>query len=155
MNCVNHILLASHGTEGAMAAERMALSLCNKGAKLHHLIVVPTLWQGMTGDDWLNNGATRDTFRRYLESELGREIDEHCERVSHAAEDQSLEYSKTIVLGEPDECLLKASKVDDYDLVIMGSPRPKGKQGIRSRMLLEPLAKSLSTTLLIVPYPHG
>ena len=155
MNSVNHILLASHGTEGAMAAEKMALSLCKKGAKLHHLIVVPTLWQGMTGDDWLNNGSTRDTFRRYLESELGREIDEHCERVSHAAEDQLLEYSKTIVLGEPEECLLNASKVDDYDLVIMGSPRPKGKQGIRSRMLLEPLAKSLSTTLLIVPYPHG
>lgn len=138
-----------------MAAEQMALSLCGKGAKLHHLLVVPTLWQGMTGDDWLNNGSTRDTFRRYLESELGREIDEHCNRVNNAADELELEYSKTIVLGEPDECLIDASKSDNYDLVIMGSPRPKGKKGIRSRMAVESLTKSLNIPLLIVPYPHA
>ncbi len=54
MMTTNNILLASHGTEGAIAAEKMALSLCEKGARLHHLLVVPTLWEGMTGDDWLN-----------------------------------------------------------------------------------------------------
>jgi len=154
MNSLNNILLSSHGTEGAMAAEKMALSLCDKGAKIHHLIVVPTLWEGMTGDDWLNNGSTRDTFRRYLETELGREVDEHCERVSLAADEHELKYSKTIVFGEPDECLLDASKNDNYDLVIMGSPRPKGIKGIRSRMSLEPLAKLLSIPLLMVPYPN-
>jgi nucleotide-binding universal stress UspA family protein len=153
MNSVKHVLLASHGTEGAMAAEKMALVLCSKGAKLHHLIVVPTLWHGMTGDDWLNNGSTRDTFRRYLETELGREIDQHCERVNAAADEHGLEYSKTIVLGEPDECLLDAAGSHAYDLVIMGSPRPKGKKGIRSRMSVEPLAKRLPVPLLIVPYP--
>lgn len=153
MNILNNVLLASHGTEGAMAAEQMALGLCNKNAKLHHLIVVPTLWEGMTGDDWLNNGSTRDTFRRYLETELGREVDEHCERVQGTAEERGLEYSKTIVIGEPDECLLDAVKKATYDLVIMGSPRPKGKKGIRSRMTLEPLAKLLPIPLLIVPYP--
>lgn len=153
MNSVKHVLLASHGTEGAKAAERMALALCGRGAKLHHLIVVPALWQGMTGDDWLNNGSTRDTFRRYLESELGREVDEHCNRVSQAADEHEVEYSKTIVLGEPDECLIDVSKSNNYDLVVMGSPRPKGKKGMRSRMYVEPLAKQLLTPLLIVPYP--
>lgn len=154
MNSLNNILLASHGTEGAMAAEQMALALCNKGAKLHHLIVVPTFWEGMTGDDWLNNGSTRDTFRRYLETELGREVDEHCERVNLAANEHGMEYSKTIALGEPDECLLDASKSDAYDLVIMGSPRPKGIKGLRSRMSVEPLTKLLPIPLLIVPYPN-
>lgn len=153
MNSYKHVLLASHGTDGAMAAEQMALSLCNKGTKLHHLIVVPTLWEGMTGDDWLNNGATRDTFRRYLESELGREVDEHCERVNRAADERELEYSKTIIVGEPDECLIKASNNNSYDIVIIGSPRPKGVKGIRSRMTVESLARSLSVPLLIVPYP--
>ena len=132
----------------------MALTLCNKGAKIHHLIVVPTLWEGMTGDDWLNNGSTRDTFRRYLEGELGREVDEHCDRVNHAAKEHELEYSNTIVFGEPDACLLDASKANSYDLIIMGSPRPKGKKGLRSRMSLEPLAKLLPIPLLIVPYPN-
>lgn len=153
MNSVNHVLLASHGTEGALAAEQMALSMCCKGAKLHHLIVVPTLWQGMTGDDWLNNGSTRDTFRRYLEGEIGREVDQHCERVSNNAEQNELEYISEIVLGEPDECLINSSQKNDFDLIIMGSPRPKGIKGLRSRMKTESLVRSLGIPLLVVPYP--
>ena len=74
---LKNVLLASHGTDGAKAAERMAFDICEKGTKLHHLVVVDTLWQGMTGDDWLNNGGMRDKFRRYLENELGQEIDAH------------------------------------------------------------------------------
>lgn len=154
MQSMNNVLLASHGTDGAQAAEARAFEVCTKGAKLHHLIVVPTLWQGMTGDDWLNNGTTRDTFRRYLESELGREVDEHLERVSKAAEARELEYSSEIVVGEPDDCLIAASKKEQYDLVIMGSPRPKGKKGLRSRMATAPVTRDLSTPLLIVPYPN-
>lgn len=155
MNTANQVLLASHGTEGAMAAEQAAINVCcEKGAHLHHLIVVPTLWQGMTGDDWLNNGSTRDTFRRYLEQELGKEVDEHIARVKQMAEVKGLKYSKEIVLGEPDECLLKATNNDEYDLVVMGSPRPKGKPGLRSRMMTKPLARALKTPLLMVPFPN-
>lgn len=154
MNPTNHVLLASHGTDGAIAAEQMAITMCHKGAKITHLIVVPTLWQGMTGDDWLNNGSTRDTYRRYLESELGREVDEHCDRVSKAANDHELEYKSEIVLGEPDECLISSSKKQHFDMIVMGSPRPKGKQGLRSRMQTRLLGKSLDKPLLVVPYPQ-
>ena len=154
MITATHILLASHGTEGAMAAEKVALSLCKKGTKLHHLLVVPKLWQGMTGDDWLNNGATRDTFRRYLESELGKEVDEHCERISLHAKSISVTYTSELVVGEPDECLLDACRSQDFELVVMGSPRPKGTKGLRSRMLTESLSRSLSIPLLIVPHPQ-
>lgn len=150
---MNNVLLASHGTEGAIAAEKTALKMCSKGSKIYHLIVVPTLWQGMTGDDWLSNGSTRNTFCRYLEGEIGREIDEHCERVSKGAEQAEVEYVKEIIVGEPKDCLLNVSKKENFDLVVMGSPRPKGKKGLRSRMPTEPLAKSLSIPLLIVPYP--
>ena len=153
MNTKN-ILLASHGTEGAMAAERKALSLCEEGSRLHHLLVVPTLWEGMTGDDWLNNGSTRDVFRRYLESELGKEVDEHCERISSQAKAKSVTYTNELIVGEPEECLLNACRKQDFELVVMGSPRPKGKQGLRSRMSTEPLSKNLSIPLLIVPYPQ-
>ena len=154
MMTANHILLASHGTEGAKAAERMALALCDQGAKLHHLLVVPTLWQGMTGDDWLNNGSTRDRFRRYLESELGREADEHCQRVREQAEARDVAYSNELVVGEPDQCLLHTCREHDFELVVMGSPRPKGIKGLRSRMKPEPLTRALSVPLLIVPYPQ-
>lgn len=153
MNSLNHVLLASHGTVGAQAAEQMAIRMCSSGAKLHHLIVVPSLWKGMTGDDWLNNGSTRDTYRRYLEDELGREVDEHCERVSKRAEERKLEYSSEIVYGEPEKCLINSCKKESFDLVIMGSPRPKEVKGLRSRMKTESLTHTLDIPLLIVPYP--
>ena len=136
-----------------MAAEQMALRLCGEGTHLHHLIVVPTFWAGTTGDDWLNSGSTRDTFRRYLEGELGREVDENFRRVGEAALKQALNYTNDMVVGEPDESLLSASRQQRYDLLIVGSPRPKGKSGLRSRMLTDSLTHKLTTPLLIVPYP--
>jgi len=153
MNSAHSVLLASHGTEGALAAEQMALKLCDVGSQLHHLIVVPTLWKGMTGDDWLNNGSTRDTFRRYLEGELSREVDEHISRVSQAAGEHELEYCSEVIIGEPNECLLDASKKEGIDLIIVGSPRPKGKKGLRSRMLTDLITRNISVPVLIVPYP--
>ena len=103
MQTASNILLASHGTEGAQAAELTAIKLCKKNGHIHHLIVVPTLWQGMTGDDWLNNGATRDRFRRYLEDELSQEVETHKQRVSQAAEAHELHYTSEVIVGEPDE----------------------------------------------------
>jgi len=155
MMAVNKVLLASHGTEGAMAAEQMAFKMCGRGAHLHHLIVVPGFWKGTTGDDWLTNGSTRDTFRRYLEAELGREVDENFVRVGAAAVERELDYTNDMVVGEPDECLLDSSRQQDYDLIILGSPRPKGKSGLRSRMITDALTHKLTTPLLIVPYPDG
>lgn len=154
MLTLNNVLLASHGTDGALAAERMAFELCGEGARLHHLVVVPGFWKGTTGDDWLNNGATRDTFRRYLEGELGREVDEHFQRVGGIASEQELDYSNAMLVGEPDTCLLDASQQTHYDLIILGSPRPRGKSGLRSRMLTNTLTHKLTTPLLIVPYPN-
>ncbi|UCC55451.1 MAG: universal stress protein [Gammaproteobacteria bacterium] len=153
MNSSKNILLASHGTDGAQAAERMATALCTEHGHIHHLFVVPDLWKGMMGDDWLNNRITRDRFGRYLESELGREIDEHCSRVQDQAEERGLRYTCDIMLGKPEKCLLNVSRNASYDLIIMGSPRPKGIPGLRSRMSLEPLVRGLAIPLLIAPYP--
>jgi len=149
-----NILLASHGTEGAQAAEKAALDLCSPDASIYHLIVVPDFWKGMMGDDWLNNGITRDTFGHYLESELGKEIDEHIAETNSVMQTHGVTYKHGIVVGKPDECLLEASKEADYDLVVIGSPRPKGKQGLRSKMKLEPLAQSLSVPLFVANYPE-
>jgi len=153
MNQAKNVLLASHGTEGALAAEEAAMELCSAGAILRHFIVVPDLWKGMTGDDWLNNGSTRDRFTSYLEAELGREIDEHLTRVRCKAEARNIHYSSEVVLGEPDKCLVEACSKTAYDVVIMGSPRPKGKSGLRSRMTTKLLAKELTTPLMVIPYP--
>ena len=153
MFAVNRVLLASHGTDGAIAAEKVALEICGEGAHLHHLVVVPTFWQGTTGDDWLQNGSVRDNFRRYLEGELGKEVDEHLSRVGKAADEKGIKLTNDMVVGEPDECLLDVSKQANFDLIILGSHRPKGKLGLRSKMLKDKMLKKLKTPVLIVPYP--
>lgn len=147
------ILLASHGTEGARVAELEALRLATVDSRIHHLIVVPDFWKGMMGDDWLNNASTRDTYGKYLESELGREIDEHTDRLRTEVESANIQYDFQITVGKPEQCLIKTSQLAAYDIVVMGSPRPKGKSGLRSRMKIEPLVQSLTMPLLIAPYP--
>ncbi|MFV2060571.1 MAG: universal stress protein [Gammaproteobacteria bacterium] len=155
MKPLNNVLLASHGTNGAKAAEQYAIQMCQEGATIKHLIVVPSLWEGMTGDDWLNNGSTRDTYCRYLESELGKEVDEHCERINKSASEHNIHYSHEIVVGEPEECLINLTKEIDFDLIVMGSKRPKGVTGLRSRMKAEKITKSIKVPLVIVPYPEA
>src|SRR3989344_8709381 len=99
-----HILLASHGTEGARAAEKLAYSFCGPGTTLHHLIVVPDFWKGMQGDDWLNNASTRATFGRYVESQLEQEIRVHIKRMQRETARRKIRYDYEIVQGKPTVC---------------------------------------------------
>jgi nucleotide-binding universal stress UspA family protein len=150
---IKHILLASHGTPGACAAEKASLKLCRADTTLHHLIVVPDFWKGMLGDDWLNNAITQIRYGKYVEGELEREIQENVNRVSAAAEARKVVYTYEFMLGKPAECLLKVADASRFDLVVMGSPRPKNKEGLKSRMHCETLLRALSIPLLIIPYP--
>lgn len=148
-----HVLIASHGTPGAQAAERAAIAWCRARGRLSHLIVVPDLWRGMMGDDWLNNASTRDTYGRYVENQLQRETQSHIDRLRSQALAQGLTYEFKVVLGKPTECLVAFSREAAPDLVVIGAPRPKGVSGLRSRMHPEQLAGALGAPLLIIPYP--
>lgn len=148
-----NILLASHGSIGAQAAEKIALSLCQSDTVLHHLIVVPDLWGGMMGDDWLNNASTRDTYGKYLEAQLGREIEQHRARLEQEIMARGIRFQTRVVLGKPEQCLIEYAAESKADLIVIGSPRPPGISGLRSRMRLEKLARALTVPLLIAPYP--
>ena len=147
------ILLASHGTAGARAAEEAALALCAPGGTIRHLEVVPDFWKGMRGDDWLNNAITQQRFGDYVESELQRELAEHAEALCREVEGKGLSYEHVAVLGKPAECLLAAAAGQACDLVVVGSPRPKGMPGYRSRLKMEILVRDLRAPLLVVPHP--
>ena len=149
----HNIILFSHGTEGAQAAEKMALDVSNSHSRLLHLLVVPEFWKHMMGDDWLNNGITRDRYARYLESELGRELDQHIDRVRSQAEASGIDYRCEIIIDEPDRCLPRYCNQGHYDVAVVGSPRPRGKAGLNSRMTTDKALKSLTTPLLVAPYP--
>lgn len=148
------ILLASHGTPGARAAEQAALSLCAREGGIWHLEVVPDFWKGMRGDDWLNNAITQQRFGDYVESQLERELAEHADALGREVLDRGLSYENLSVLGKPAECLLEAASRETFDLVIIGSPRPKGAPGYRSRMKMETLVRGLQIPLLVVPHPN-
>jgi nucleotide-binding universal stress UspA family protein len=147
------ILCASHGTDGARAAETQALQFCRVDVSLHHLIVVPDFWKGMMGDDWLNNAVTRERFGNYLEGQLDNEVASVVERLGSATVETGAEFSYESRFGKPAECLLEASRDKDFDLIVIGSPRPKGMQGYRSRMDIGTLLRELRVPLLIVPHP--
>lgn len=147
------ILLASHGTPGARAAEQTALSLCAREGTIWHLEVVPDFWKGMRGDDWLNNAITQERFGDYVESQLEREIAEHAGSLGREVLDLGLSYENLSVLGKPAECLLDVAARESFDLVVVGSPRPKGMPGYRSRMKMETLVQRLRIPLLVVPHP--
>lgn len=147
------VLLASHGTPGAQAAEELAMALCAEGGMVHHLLVVPELWNGMMGDDWLNNVRTRIRFGEYLEGELSKEAQAHLERVAQRAAASALEHRAEIRQGEPYQCLLAMQRETGCDVVIIGAPRPKGVAGLRSRMRLDELLRALEVTLIVAPHP--
>ena len=152
---IRKLIVASHGTPGARAAEEVAVELCaESGASLHHLLVVPDFWKGMMGDDWLNNAVTRARYGEYVESQLVREAADEVQRLAARAKGSGIRYSDEVRLGKPAACLLAACERDGYDLAVIGSPRPKGSPGLRSRMDLERLARSLPTRLMTVPHPE-
>lgn len=151
---VKKIILASHGTDGARAAEQAAIDFCvEKGASLHQLLVVPDFWKGMMGDDWLNNAVTQIRFGDYVESQLAQDAAAELERMTQACDEAGINYSNAVRLGKPAICLVDAAGLDDFGLAVIGSPRPKGVEGYRSRMDLELLARSLTMPLMVIPFP--
>jgi nucleotide-binding universal stress UspA family protein len=59
-----------------------------------------------------------------------------------------------MVQGKPVECLIRRAAKGPADLIVLGSPRPKGQVGLRSRMLDEKLFRSLRVPVIIAPHPH-
>ena len=148
------LILASHATPGARAAEDEAFGMCRDfGASLYHLLVVPDFWKGMMGDDWLNNAITQIRFGNYLENQLVQETAGEIERLSERAKKDGIAYTDDVRLGKPAACLIDACDKGVFGLAVIGSPRPKGAEGYRSRMNLKDLARSLKSPLMIVPHP--
>lgn len=144
------LLLAHHGTAGAERAAALALSLAVPGhTHIVHLYVVPDFWDGMQGDDWLNNAWTRDAFGRHVEGQLESDAREQMRGVAERCAAQGIECTQQLRYGKPAECLLAAARVCDAELVVIGPPRPKGTLGLRSRMDLDRLARGLAVPFMV------
>ncbi len=150
----SNILLASHGTPGARAAEKAALELCSlNGGTIEHLNIIPDFWKGMMGDDWLNNAVTQARYGKYVENQLAREVAEEADRLDSEASEIGVTCSHDFIFGNPAACLIEKVNNGNYDLIVMGSLRPKGAEGYRSRMKLDVLFRAIEIPVLIVPHP--
>lgn len=148
------LLLCHHGTAGARAAETLARTLAEPGVTtLIHCLVVPELWAGMQGDDWLNNASTRDAFGHYVETMLEGDARREFAGVEARCREQGIEFESVLRFGDPAETVLALAGEFGADLVVAGSPRRKGEEGLRSRLELEPLVRKLRCPLLIAPHP--
>lgn len=144
------LLLAHHGTAGAARAEALAFELATPGTTtILHALIVPDFWDGMQGDDWLNNASTRDDFARHLEKQLATENAAQVAALKARCEERGLASRSLVSYGDPAEQLLAMARETCPDLVVIGPPRPKGEPGYRSRMNLETLARGLACPLLI------
>ncbi|MBI5107384.1 MAG: universal stress protein [Rhodocyclales bacterium] len=144
------LLLAHHGTAGALRAEALAFAIAVPGAtNIVHALVVPDFWDGMQGDDWLNNASTRDTFARHLEGQIEAENAQQIAALREHCEARGLACRSQVAVGDPAECLLEMARDSGADLVVIGPPRKKGEPGYRSRMNLETLARGLACPLLM------
>jgi nucleotide-binding universal stress UspA family protein len=149
------LLLCHHGTQGAAAAEALALDVAVPGVTtiVHCLVVHKEVWAGMQGDDWLNNASTRDDFGRHLEKMLGDDADREIAGVAAHCRERGIACQAVLRLGEPAECVLAVAAETGADLVVIGPPRRKGEEGLRSRLDLDPLVRGLRCPLLVAARP--
>jgi len=144
------LLLCHHGTRGAARAAALAFELAEPGRSLVvHCLVVPDLWTGMQGDDWLNNASTRDDFADYVEGVLERDAAAQIAEVAAACNARGLGYRSVLRVGDPAKCAVDIAREVDAGVVVIGPPRPKSEAGLRSRMELETLARGLHCPLVI------
>jgi len=155
MKTFNKVLLASHGTHGARSAEQAALNLCTSGGTLFHIYVVPDFWNGMMGDDWLNNDVTRNRFAKYLENTLEKEMQEHLQRVADASNAAQVEYRSIVAVGRPTNCIAEAQQKYGAELIVLGSRRPQGTLGLQSAVDLNKLGRAIHVPMMVTPYPNG
>ncbi|MCX7150223.1 MAG: universal stress protein [Rhodocyclales bacterium] len=147
------LLLCHHGTAGATRAEELAHVLAVPGTTtLVHCLVVPEFWAGMQGDDWLNNASTRDAFGDYVENMLENDAKRELAGVASRCKERGLAYQSVMRFGNPAETVLVVASEVGADLVVIGSPRKKGEEGLNSRMELEKLVRGLKCPLLIAPH---
>jgi len=144
------LLLAHHGTDGALQAESLAFDIAVPEQTLVvHLLVVPDLWAGMQGDDWLLSASTRDDFGRYVEGLLEENMAEQLRALEARCAERHFNYKSVARYGDPTDCLLETAAQEQATLVVIGPPRPKGVTGLRSRMDMEKLARKLTIPLII------
>ena len=154
-----HILLCTHGTEGAQKAESFVFDQLEKNPSLRVslLTILDEDWREMTGDDWLNSSKSHTTFLDHVEEQVSEEIQEEWQRIRDAypAAANATFYQRT---GNIAKTIASAAKALQCDLIAIG-PWQKAKglldnsrsKGLRDQLKKKNLHPLLPCPLLITP----
>lgn len=150
---MQRILLASHGSIGARAAEQAVLTRLNPGDELYHLLVVPDAWDAMPGENGQDHSTAYPIIGGAIEAQMEAEAGDTFARMGEAARQLGVVYETRLIYGKPVYTLLETVAEISPDYVIAGSARPKHIDGLHSKMITESLMRSMVIPLLIIPYP--
>jgi len=157
----NHVLLCTHGTDGAQKAENFVFKTLerNPDLKVSVLTVLDEDWRGMTGDDWLNSSKTHTDFLDHVEQQVSEEIAADWQRIktSHPIASRVEFIQRT---GKIAETITQVASTLNCDLIVIG-PYRKSKRfsihskdmdmGLKARMENKKLHPLLPCPLLIAP----
>ena len=154
-----HILLCTHGTEGAQKAEAFAFDQLEKdpSLKVSLLTILDEDWRGMTGDDWLNSSKSHATFLNHVQEQVTEEIEEEWQRIraAYPAAVNVKFYQRT---GNIAKTIAAAARALKCDLIAIG-PWQKAKglldnsrsKGLRDQLKNKELHPLLPCPLIIIP----
>ncbi len=154
----NHILLCTHGTEGARKAEAFIFKLlaADSDLKVSVLTVLDEDWRAMTGDDWLNSSKTHTVFLDHVETQVTEEIAQDWQRIqdSYPSASQAVFLQRT---GSIEGTITRVAKEVGCDLIAIGPYQSRKifstrmEKGLRARMQNKTFHPLLPCPLLIAP----
>ena len=146
------ILLATHGTRGAQAAEDLSVDVAREwGAKIHCIHVIHEDWNLMTGDDWLNTSASRNMFARHVEAELDGEAEAIRKRISEKASQHAVPLTFEKAVGNPGSLILQSARAVGADLIVMGSRQRSQDKGFKSRIAWDKFLLESAVPIMLAP----
>ncbi len=131
-----HILLCTHGSEGAKKAEKYVFTELLQRApdtKISVLTIVDKDWAIMSSDDWLNTSKARNQFKDYVDEQLGREIGVDWQRIreSYPLAENAKFYK---IVGGIEETMAELAAKIECDLIVVGPYYKKPKRLFSTRM---------------------
>ena len=153
-----HILLCTHGSDGARKAEVLVFMHLAEAteAKVTVLTVLDKDWRQMTGDDWLNSSKTQADFLNHVEEQVSEEIADEWNRIrSTFPRARGADFVQRT--GGIAKTITAVAGQLDCDLIVTG-PYQKTRRltlkmgkGLRDRMKNEVLHPLLPCPLMIAP----
>lgn len=153
---IRKILVATHGTEGAILAELYALQLAKAlDTGLHGLYVINKDWGSLVGIEWLHSSEKRMEFYHYAESELYRMANTALDSFKQRALANELGVMTSVRVGDPAEAIAEEARTQGADLIIIGSAGKERSAEYRAKVSIKKLLKSAPCSVLHVKTDSG